>query len=136
MFSIEFGDKRGKSYGIPTANIDPHQEVIPPPGVYAVKVDVDGKLLDGVLNIGFRPTFYGRKLKQRKEPQIEAHLINFDGHLYDKLIEIFFLKRLRREKRFKNEIKLKRQIEKDIKRSEKVLASPMVALKISKYKCI
>ncbi|MFH1395432.1 MAG: bifunctional riboflavin kinase/FAD synthetase [Candidatus Omnitrophota bacterium] len=132
--TVVSGDKRGKSYGIPTANIDPHQEVIPPPGVYAVKADIDGKLFDGVLNIGFRPTFYGRKLKQRKEPQIEVHLTDFKGYLYDKSMEIFFLKKLRREKRFKNEIKLKRQIEKDIKRSNKILASPMIAKKILKYK--
>ncbi|MFC1549206.1 bifunctional riboflavin kinase/FMN adenylyltransferase [Candidatus Omnitrophota bacterium] len=73
------GDARGKTMGRPTANIDPHQEVIPPPGVYAVKADISGKLYDGVLNIGFKPTFYGGRLKKRKEPHIEAHIIDYTG---------------------------------------------------------
>ena len=78
--TVVAGENRGESYGFPTANIDPHQEVLPPVGVYAVKVDVDGKLFDGVMNIGFKPTFFGSKLKRRREPQIEAHIIGFKGN--------------------------------------------------------
>ena len=130
------GDRRGKTFGIPTANIDPHQEVIPPPGVYAVKVDVDGQLFDGVLNIGFRPTFYGRKLKRREEPQIEVHIIGFERDLYGQSVEIFFIKKLRREKRFRSAEALRQQINKDAGRAKKVLAGKSAIYKIRKYKYI
>ncbi len=130
------GDSRGKGLGVPTANIDPHQEVIPPPGVYAVKVDIDGQLFDGILNIGFKPTFYGRRLKKRREPQIEAHVIGFKGDLYGRSVEIFFIKRLRHEKRFRNEEMLKKQIRRDAEHAKKILASKKVLHKIRKYKYI
>jgi len=135
--TVVTGDRRGTVLGVPTANIDPHHEVIPPAGVYAVKVDAEGKFYDGVLNVGFRPTFYGRKTKhQRKEPQIEAHLIDFKGDLYGRDIEIFFIKKLRREKKFKNDEKLSIQIEEDIKLAKKILASKKVLWKIKRYKHI
>ncbi|MDP8299863.1 MAG: bifunctional riboflavin kinase/FAD synthetase [Candidatus Tantalella remota] len=130
------GDSRGKELGVPTANIDPHHEVIPPPGVYAVKVDVGGELFDGVLNIGFKPTFYGRKLKKRKEPHIEVHINGFDGDLYGHTLEVFFIKRLRREKKFKNEDALKKQIAKDNEIASKVLSGKRVVHKIRKYKSL
>ncbi len=116
------GDERGKSLGVPTANIDPHQEVIPPPGVYAVKVDADGRLYDGVLNIGFSPTFYGRSPHKREEPRIEVHIIGFEGDIYGKNVEIFFIKRLRREKRFRSERDLVARINKDIESAKKILS--------------
>jgi len=128
------GDKRGKVLGVPTANIDPHHEVTPPPGVYAVKVDVNKQIYDGVLNIGFNPTFYGGKLKKRKEPHIEVHIVGFDGDLYGKHLEIFFLKRLRRERRFKTEERLKAQIRSDIERAKKILSGKRIIWKIEKYK--
>ncbi|MDD4956761.1 MAG: bifunctional riboflavin kinase/FAD synthetase [Candidatus Omnitrophica bacterium] len=112
--TVVSGDKRGRRFGIPTANIDPHHEVIPPPGVYAVDIPLGGRSYGGVLNIGFKPTFYGNKLKARKEPCIEAHIPGFSGDLYGRHIEIFFLSRIRGERRFSGEDKLKEQIEKDI----------------------
>lgn len=115
------GDARGRELGIPTANIDPHQEVIPPPGVYAVKADVDGELYDGVLNIGFRPTFYGKRPNRREEPSIEVHLIGFKGDLYGRNIEIFFIKRLRGERFFKKGDDLISSIKKDIERASLTL---------------
>jgi riboflavin kinase/FMN adenylyltransferase len=128
------GDERGKSLGRPTANLDPHQEVIPPPGVYAVKADIDGRLYDGVLNVGFRPTFYGTRLKKRKEPHIEAHIIDYKEDLYGKSIEIFFIKRIRREKHFRDIERLIRQIDKDVKSSGKLLHRKDIVRKIQRYK--
>lgn len=116
------GDARGKVLGVPTANIDPHQEVIPPPGVYVVKVDVDGVLYDGVLNVGYRPTFYGRSPHKREEPRIEVHIIGFEGDLYGKNVEIFFIKRLRGERRFGRPGDLVRRIGKDIELAKKILS--------------
>ncbi|NQT32781.1 MAG: bifunctional riboflavin kinase/FAD synthetase [Candidatus Omnitrophica bacterium] len=134
--TVVSGERRGRTFGIPTANIDPHQEVIPPPGVYAVKIDIDGKLFDGVLNIGYKPTFYGRGKQKRKEPEIEVHVINFDGHLYGKDIEIFFIKRLRSEKKFKSIENLKRQIKKDVARAKDLFSDRKILQKIKKYKQI
>ena len=128
------GERRGREIGVPTANIDPHHEVIPPPGVYAVKVDYEGKFVDGVLNIGFKPTFFGNKLKKRKEPHIEVHLINFKGDLYNKALEIFFVKRLRRERKFSQDEKLKKQIEIDKNKAYKYLESKRILTKIKRYK--
>ncbi|MGB2599443.1 MAG: bifunctional riboflavin kinase/FAD synthetase [Candidatus Omnitrophota bacterium] len=130
------GDARGKILGAPTANIDPHQEVIPPPGVYAVKVDTGGKLHDGILNIGFRPTFYGRSPFRRKEPLMEVHIFDLDRDLYGSSMEIFFIKKLRNEKRFKNVEGLIEQIKKDAERAEKVLGGKRILYKIRKYKPI
>ncbi len=128
------GEERGRRLGIPTANIDPHHEVIPPPGVYAVKIDLGGKLRDGVINIGFKPTFYGRRPGRREEPFIEVHLFDFEGNLYGRTPEIFFIKRLRKEKRFRNEKALIRQIEKDMIRAKKLLGSKRIIWKIKRYK--
>ncbi len=128
------GDNRGTDLGRPTANIDPHQEVIPPPGVYAVKVDISGKIRNGVLNIGFKPTFYGSRLKKRKEPYLEVHIMGYKGNLYGQSLEIFFIKKLRNERRYKKSEALMRQIDKDVKRAEKVLSGDKLLWKIRRYK--
>lgn len=129
------GDSRGSTLGVPTANIDPHQEVIPPPGVYAVKVDIaGGGLMNGVLNIGFKPTFYGRHLRRRKEPRIEVHVLNLHKDLYGNDIEIFFAARLRNEKRYRSEDALKTQIRNDIEKAEKILDNKRIVRKIERYK--
>lgn len=129
------GARRGRDLGSPTANIDPHQEVIPPPGVYAVKVDTGEGLYDGVINIGYRPTFYGRPPNRREEPSIEVHIIDFEADLYGRDVEVFFIERLRKEKRFDRPEALVLQIAKDISRARTVLnASKKEALRIQKYK--
>jgi riboflavin kinase/FMN adenylyltransferase len=128
------GDARGKVLGVPTANIDPHQEVIPPSGVYAVKVDTGGELHDGILNIGFRPTFYGRRPLKRKEPHMEVHIFALERDLYGSSIEIFFIRKLRREKKFKGPDALIEQIKKDAELAKKLLASKRIQYKIRKYK--
>ncbi|MFQ5952138.1 MAG: bifunctional riboflavin kinase/FAD synthetase [Candidatus Omnitrophota bacterium] len=128
------GDERGRVLGIPTANIDPHQEVIPPPGVYAVKVDTDGKIHDGLLNIGFRPTFYGRRPLRRKEPHIEVHVFDLDRDLYGSSMEIFFIKKLRKERKFASKEKLIEQIKEDAKLARGFLSSKRILYKIRKYK--
>ncbi|KJJ84053.1 riboflavin biosynthesis protein RibF [Candidatus Omnitrophus magneticus] len=118
--TVVHGDSRGKKLGFPTANLDPHQEVIPPAGVYAAKININEKFYDAVVNIGFRPTFYGIKHK-REEPNIETHIFNFSKKLYGKNIEIFFITKLRDEKKFADKELLIRQIKKDITRAKKIL---------------
>ncbi len=107
------GNNIGRKLGFPTANINPHHEVVPPSGVYVVKVIIDKRRYNGVLNIGIRPTFYGLG-HYDKEPSIEAYIFNFSKNIYGKDIEVSFTKKLRAEKKFKNEGALKIQINKDI----------------------
>ncbi len=108
--TVKPGRRIGRTIGFKTANIDPHHEVIPPPGVYVVKVKVYKRYYRGVLNIGFRPTLGLRQ----KEPEVEVHILGFDGRLYNKPIELFFIKKIRSEKRFKDKKALREQIKKDI----------------------
>ncbi len=110
------GRKRGRILGFPTANIDPHHEAIPPSGVYVVKVKfIKGRrAYGGVCNIGFRPTYQpSADPLYPLEPSIEAHMFNFRRDIYGKKLEIFFLKRLRPERRFGDEDALRRRINLD-----------------------
>ena len=107
------GDKRARQWGVPTANLNVHRSIIPTvlpvKGVYAVLVK--GKGLDnlaGVANVGSRPTVDGfRNL-------LEVHLLNFDGDIYDHLVEVLFVHKLRDEKRFDSIDLLKQQILEDV----------------------
>src|SRR5690606_20028356 len=94
------GNQLGRRIGFPTANLDLHHELHPPPGVYAVVVrrvppdpPAERPRL-GVCNIGFRPTVSGATPKL---PQIEVHLPDFDGDLYGERLELGFAAHLREE---------------------------------------
>jgi riboflavin kinase/FMN adenylyltransferase len=128
------GDKIARQLGFPTANIDPHHEVIPPPGVYAVKVRIGHIIYDGVLNIGVKPTFYGNRLKKRKEQCVEVHISGFSGRLYHRDVEIFFIKRIRGEKKFKTDALLKKRIEKDILAAGTILSDKDLLKKVCWFK--
>ena len=117
MGTVVKGNRLGRVLGFPTANINPHHEAVPPGGVYAVKVNLDKKHYNGVLNIGIRPTFYGLN-KQDKEPAIEVFVFNFSKTIYGKDIEVLFVKKLRDEKKFDSKDSLVKQIKKDIKEAE------------------
>lgn len=107
--SVMKGTQVGRKLGFPTANIDPHHEVIPPEGVYAVKVLLGNRELDGLCNIGRRPTFM-----KKGKVHIEVHLLNFRKNIYGKYIEIEFIKKLRKEKKFPSAAALIDRIRKDI----------------------
>lgn len=113
------GEKKGRIMGFPTANIDPHHEVIPPAGVYAVKVKLNNRLHKGILNIGVRPTFAGRSVA--REVTIEAHIFDFTKSIYGKDLEIMFLNKIRDEKKFKHRNALKVQIREDARRARRIL---------------
>lgn len=102
------GDGRGRALGFPTANLDPHHELRPPDGVYAALAEVGGKLHPAVLNIGLRPTF------GRPGRSVEVHLIGFEGDLYGRELEAFFLARLRGERIFDSAEKLSARIARDV----------------------
>lgn len=109
------GASRGRLLGYPTANIDPHHEIVPPPGVYVVRVALTSGKFDGILNMGTRPTFGSG------EPTIEVHIFNFQKSIYGQNIEITFIKKIRDEKKFRNKEKLLQQIRKDEKQAKKLL---------------
>jgi len=104
------GKQLGKKIGFPTANIDIKDYVLACPGVYAVKVKIkeNSKNIKGIANLGYRPTFNGKKIL------LEVHLFNFSGNLYNKDLTVEFLKFIRKEKKFKNVEQLQKQIKIDL----------------------
>ncbi len=112
---VQKGKQLGKKIGFPTANIDIKNYVLACPGVYAVRAKMikGSKFIKGIANLGFRPTFNGKKIL------LEVHLFNFSGNLYDKYLLVEFLKFIRKEKRFKNLDQLKKQIKRDLKVAKK-----------------
>ena len=80
------------------------------PGVYAVRVKITkkSKIIKGIANLGYRPTFKGKKIL------LEVHLFNFSGNLYNKDLTVDFLKFIRKERKFKNINQLRKQIKIDL----------------------
>ncbi len=110
------GDGRGRTIGYPTANITmPEGLVRPAGGVYAVRCMVDGVSIDGVSNVGTRPTFGGG------EETIEVHLYDQEIDLYDKTVRVSFIDRIRNEQRFTSADALVKQIDLDIAVAKEIL---------------
>ena len=108
------GAARGAELGFPTANIYPHNRVIPRGGVYVTATLIDGQWRRSVTNIGTRPTF-----ADERGTSIETHIMNWSGGLYGDVVRVRFLHRLRGEMKFGSIDELKQQIELDVARSEK-----------------
>ena len=102
------GNRRGHTIGFPTANLKPHNRVIPRFGVYATATLIDGTWRKSITNIGVRPTF-----ENDAEPSIETYIFDFDGELYGDVIRVRFLHRIRDERKFNGIDELKAQIERD-----------------------
>lgn len=114
---VEDGDKRGRRMKVPTANLRTARELLPKIGVYATGAKLDGgPEMPSVTNVGLRPTFDGEGLR------IEAHVLDFEGELYDRPLELFFYERLRDERKFASADELRRQIAKDVERARASLA--------------
>jgi len=107
---VEKGRQVGKKIGFPTCNIDIKDYVLAKPGVYAVnaKIDKDHRSINGIANLGYRPTFNQKKLL------LEVHLFKFSGNLYNKYLTVEFLKFIRKEKKFKSVKELNKQIKSDL----------------------
>ncbi len=103
------GDRRGRLLGFPTANLWPEGGLVPPNGVYAVRVELeeDRPAVPGVANLGTRPTFDGVGAR------LEVHLLDFSGDLYGRRLVVQLVDRLRDERRFASIDELKAQIERD-----------------------
>ncbi len=106
---VVVGDKLGRTFGVPTANIQPRRAVLPMTGVFCVTVRrQNGAMYQGVANLGQRPTVDG--LTNR----LEVHLFDFEGSLYGEHLEVFFLHHLRGEVKFPSLEALIAQIKADI----------------------
>ena len=113
------GDGRGKHIGLPTANLDVWEEkLLPPIGIYAAFIDIDGKRYKTALSIGVRPTFY----KHPSQQTIEAHILDFDSEIYGKEVVLRFMRHIRPEMKFDNAQTLMVQINQDIQFTREVLA--------------
>lgn len=127
--SVVRGSGRGKALGFPTANLQPHSEVLPPQGVYPVELrenvyhlhsgsnqnqfyyeaETPSVWHQGILNYGIRPTFKA----EPPHPIAEVHLFDYSGDLYGKTVEVQFYSRLREERFFSSGKDLADQIKKD-----------------------
>jgi len=113
------GERRGRTLGFPTANLQAENETLPSSGVYAVRCRVStGESVPGVANLGHRPTFGGTG------PSVEAHLIGFDADLYGSRLRLEFEARLRDEQRFSGPEALVEQIRKDVEQARELVADP------------
>ncbi len=110
------GKSRGRELGFPTANLVSEIELYPREGVYAVWVEFDGKRYPGVVNIGHNPTFGDTGLT------VEAHILDFDGDLYDRELKIIFVEYLRSERKCSSLEELCRLIAADVAKARKILA--------------
>lgn len=119
MGRVEHGEHIGTRLGFPTANLVPvdSQQLIPAPGVYAVKVRLEHsmELKHGMMNIGHRPTFDGVR------QTLEAHIFQLHEDLYDQLLWVSFVARLRDEQRFDSIEALKEQLQRDAAKAEETL---------------
>ena len=118
--TVRHGFRRGRVLGFPTANLIPDAKIIPRPGVYAVKVRCRGRVWDGVLNVGYNPTF------SQNELSVEVHILDFSEIIYDEKIVLFFVQRLRDEARFHSRGELHRAIERDVGQARELLKNTRI----------
>ena len=109
-------DRGGKVLGIPTANINLHDELCPKTGIYAVTVECCDKQYKGVANIGYSPTF------EDHEFTVEVHIFDFEENIYGSKIRVNFIQRIRDEKKFSNISELIDQIKQDIATAQEILS--------------
>jgi riboflavin kinase/FMN adenylyltransferase len=115
--SVEHGAKRGRQLGFPTANLRlAPNKLVPATGVYAARAEIDGQTLPGALSVGYRPTFGGHTLT------VEIFVIDFDADLYDRVLAVWFVQRLRGEKRFASVPGLQDQMTRDVENARRILS--------------
>ena len=111
------GKARGKKLGIPTANLAPENTLIPTTGVYATKVRFKNRLYSSVTNVGLNPTFGKNPLS------VETYIFNFKKDIYGEKMRLYFLSRIREERKFGSIEALKEEIRKDIQAAKRINAN-------------
>ena len=118
------GKRRGRTIGIPTANVASENEIMPKRGVYAGWARLsDGEVFKAVINIGTNPTF-----EKAAVMTLEAHLLDFSGDIYGQRLGVFFTQRLRDEQRFASVDELVAAIHADIADARMLLREPALEL--------
>ena len=123
---IERGAQRGAGLGFPTANLHPHNRVIPRNGVYVTGALIDGQWRRSVTNVGIRPTF-----GSDSEPSVETFVMDWAGDLYGDVVRVRFLHRLRDEQKFGSIEELTAQIKEDVQRAQSYFARQPVKCSLS-----
>jgi riboflavin kinase/FMN adenylyltransferase len=112
------GDLRGRKLGFPTANVDVWEgKILPSSGVYASWISIDSIIHPSVTNVGVRPTFYEKPSKL----SVEAHILDFNEDIYHKWIQLYFVEKIRPEKKFTTVEALINQIMKDKTKAVEIL---------------
>lgn len=109
------GAARGRTIGFPTANLDTANDLLPPAGVYATTLSVEGLVLPAITNIGLRPTF-----GDVDRPVVETHVFDFSRDLYGQTLRLSFVQRLREERTFPDVDALRTQIEADCRSARRL----------------
>jgi riboflavin kinase/FMN adenylyltransferase len=112
---VSRGAGRGREIGFPTANLCTENELVPPSGVYATLVTLDGVVLPSVTNIGVRPTF-----GDVDHTVIETHVFGLDRDLYEQRLRLSFVQRLRDERAFPDVDALRAQIQADCRSAQRL----------------
>jgi riboflavin kinase/FMN adenylyltransferase len=118
--TVVHGHHRGKGLGFPTANLATENELIPKNGVYAVKVKIDDAIYDGACNIGPNPTFGDATTA------IEVFIFDFDRDLYGRRLRLYFIDRIRGERKFPNTAVLQQSIQADVVRCREMLRTAAI----------
>ena len=119
---VKSGKKLGRKLGYRTCNIDIKNYILPKTGIYAVKVKIgnEKQIYSGVSYLGSRPTFGGKKIF------LETNIFNFRRNLYKKKLRVFFLKFIRKDRKFKSSVELIKQMNKDVIFATKGLKAKLV----------
>ncbi|TVM15560.1 riboflavin biosynthesis protein RibF [Oceanidesulfovibrio indonesiensis] len=116
------GESRGRLLGFPTANLTLENEVSPKNGVYAVWAQLNGRLLPAVANLGYKPTFEGKKLS------FEVHILDFAEDIYGHELRVHFVQFIRPEQKFSGPDELIARIREDAALARRILAAPEAQL--------
>lgn len=117
--TVIHGDKRGRTIGFPTANLDTEDYSLPKVGVYAVEVTVGQENYYAMANVGHKPTFK----EDQKKPSLEVHVFDFNQEIYGKTISVTWLKRIRDEKKFSGIDELISQLHADKSKTYEIIHS-------------
>ncbi len=106
--TVVHGDGRGRTIGFPTANLEPDEKLVPGEGVYAGSGRTGDRVYPAAISIGRAPTFSAQQVR------VEAHLLDFDGDLYDQRLALTFERRLRGQEKFSSANALVEQLKRDV----------------------
>ncbi len=113
------GEGRGKELGFPTANLDLHNEAVPPAGVYVCRAFTDGQPLPAVVSVGGQQTFHPQG---EAGTVVEVHLLDYRGDLYGRDLEVQFVGRIRGQQPFDSRQKLQEQMARDVRVARAMLS--------------